>query len=422
MIQSAPPQPGAGPVRDGADSPGQVRGSADSRRLSPDVAPKLERFTGSAALANGQINLMSLDSIVAHLGDRWAAKREKIYDYTERLLGQNIGDAGYHLRVSETDFLIALPNERKFAAQLRCLRYLRDVLTHFLGEARRSDLTVRSVSRITREGIEAELIDPVAVALAARNETAEDAPARDAAGPVDRWTPFVASNGQRVRVSCVLEPVYELKRYARIGNRIVRRVLSVDSGEQLSAAELQNLSRSDIEKIDSATIARGLHRLRNETGDQLTLIIPVSFVSLSNRQGRASLAVLFEQARAFVKTGVICEVCDIEGVPQTALVAATSLIKPYCLFLIGRLAAPPDRGHANLREAGLQAVSFEAPQALAGDAEFAGWAKASISAAKLIAKSTILYRLTSPRFAGMAALLGASHASMRLEARAEDED
>ena len=185
---------------------------------------------------------------------------------------------------------------------------------------------------------------------------------------------------------------------------------------------MQHLSRGDIEKIDSATIARGLHRLRTETGDQLTLIIPVSFVSLSNRQGRASLAVLFEQARAFVKTGVICEVCDIEGVPQAALVAATSLIKPYCLFLIGRLAAPPDRGHANLREAGLQAVSFEAPPNLSGDAEFAGWAKASIGAAKLIAKSTIVYRLNSPRMAGMAALLGASHASLRFEGVAADED
>jgi hypothetical protein len=414
MIRPAAPTPGG--------DPSYGRRAADSRRLSADAAPKLERFSGSAALANGQINLMSLDSIALHLGERWIAKRDKIYDYTERLLEQGIGDAGYHLRVSETDFLIALPNERKFAAQLRCLRYLRDVLTRFLGEARRSDLTVRSVSQINRDGIEAELVDPVAVALAARGETEAAEREEAAAGPIDRWTPFVASNGQKVRVSCALEPVYELKRYARIGNRIVRRVLRVDSGKPLTLDELARLSRADIEKIDSATIARGLHRLRNETGDQLTLIIPVSFVSLSNRQGRASLAVLFEQARAFVKTGVICEVCDIEGVPQTALVAATSLIKPYCLFLIGRLAAPPDRGHANLREAGLQAVSFEAPQALSGDAEFAGWAKAAIGAAKLIAKSTIVYRLGSPRRAGMVALLGASHASLRFEEEAEADD
>ncbi|MBV9511461.1 MAG: hypothetical protein JO303_14395 [Caulobacteraceae bacterium] len=407
------------PPSDGSNL--QTVGSAvDIRPLNGMAARKLERYSTSPALAQGQINLISLDPIAERLADRWALKRDAVYDYTERTLEKHVGDLGYYLRVSETDFLVVLPHERVFAAQLRCLRYLRLVLTHFLGEARPSDLTVRSVSRISQDSLDAALVDPVAVELAAEKEEPAAADGYQPVAGVDRWTPFVASNGINVRVSCALEPVFELKTYNRIGNRIVRRVLRVDTDEPLTVAEIQNLSRSDIERIDLATISRGLDRLRTETGEQLTLIVPVSFTSLSNRHGRSSMSGLFEEAKAFVKTGVICEVGDIEGVPQTALLAAVSLIKPYCLFLIGRLAAAPERHRAELCDVGLQAISFEAPEGSVSDAEFSRWARSAIGFAKQIAKSAIIYRLNSPRHAAMAGLLGASHASIRSAARKDE--
>jgi hypothetical protein len=390
--------------------------NTDARRMDADAAIQLERFAASPAMANGQINLLSLDAIADRLGARWEAKRASVYDYMERTLERNVGPSGYFLRVSETDFLVALHDEQKFAAQLRCLRYLREVLMYFFGEAPAADVTVRQVVRITADGLEAVLVDPAEAARAAEEgEQAVDVEADDDTAPVDRWTPFVASNGRKVRVSCTLEPVLELKTYGRIGNRIARTVLRVDTGEALTVSEIQNLSRSDIERIDLATIARGLHRSRADADQDhpLTLIIPVSFTSLSSRQGRAALVELFAQAKAMVRAGVICEVCDIEGVPQAALLTATSLIKPYCLFLVGRLAAAPDHGLDNLRGSGLQALSFEASPTIGGDAEFLRWARKAIAAAKRSAKSVMIYRLESPRQAGMAALLGASHASMR---------
>ncbi|HXQ17517.1 MAG TPA: hypothetical protein VN814_23105, partial [Caulobacteraceae bacterium] len=227
------------------------------------------------------------------------------------------------------------------------------------------------------------------------------------------------SNGCRVRVSCVLEPIFELRTYGRIGNRIARSVIRMGEEEVLTPAELQNLSRADIQRIDLATIARGLDRLRAEANGerQLSLIIPVSYISLSHRAGRAALADLLREAKALVQAGVIVEVCDIEGVPQAALLEATSLIRPYCIFLIGRLNDAPYNALGNLQNAGLSGVSFDAPQ-IVGDAEFMGWTKAAVHAAKRVAKSVIIYRLGSTRQAGMAALLGASHASLSMGAQA----
>ena len=313
--------------------------------------------------------------------------------------------------MSETDFLVVLPTERKFAAQARCLRYLREILTYFLGEAHPADLVVRCVTRIGEQGLEARLVDPVAVGVGAEREARE---ARAAEAAAERGAPFTVADGSRVRVSCVLEPVFELRRFARIGNRIARRVIRMGDDVALTPAELANLSRADIERIDVATIARGVDRLRSQgQGHDLTLIVPASFISLSNRNSRAALAGLFGEAKALVETGVICEVCDIEAVPQAALIEATSLIRPYCMFLTGHLAGAPDAALANLRDTGLHALSFEAPRGIEGDAEFLGWAKASVRLAKRVARSVLIYRVASNRHAGLAAMVGATHVSLR---------
>jgi hypothetical protein len=393
----------------------------DIRRLDPVAALTLERFQGSPLLENGQINLLSLDAVAERLGSKWSMRRQPVYDYIDRLLERHVGENGHFMRVSETDFLIVLPDESRASAQLRCLRCLREVLMHFLGEARSSDIRVREVTRITAEGLDAVLVDPAAISRSVSQTEPQPARTPPPKPLVDRWTPFTASNGRRAKVSCVLEPVFELKTYSRIGNRIARRVLCADSDEAFTAAELGRLSRSDIERIDLATIARGLDRLRADVGGdrQPSVIIPISYLSLSSRAGRAVVAAMFAEAKTYVRAGVICEVCDIESVPQAALLEATSLIKPYCVLMIGRLIAAPDHRLGNLRGAGLQAISFEAPQRDVNDTEFLKWAKAAIGAAKLITKAVIIYRLASPRQAGLAALLAASHASLRPMARTE---
>lgn len=416
------------------------------RRLNHEAISSLEPFVDSPLLENGLINLLSLDAVIVRLGARWRSKRQAVYEYTERTLERAIGDQGHYLRVSESDFLIVLPYERRSSAQVRCLRYLRAVLTHFLGEARPADLVVREVTRIAKNGVDAVRVDLAQVAadeaaeqqrlaaLAAEPDRAGALPAAEQAGArpaasapktaaaetpsraiVDHWSPFVANDGSRVRVSCVLEPVFELRNYGRIGNRIVRRVIRMETDEALTPLELHNLSRADIERIDLATIARGLGRLGAEEGGErpLSLIIPVSFITLSHRGGRAAVGGLLREAKEMVQAGVILEVCDIEGVPQAALFEATSLIRPYCMFIIGRLNAAPDYSLSNLQNAGLSGVSFEAAENVLGDAEFIGWAKAAVQGARRIAKSVIIYHVASARRAGMAALLGASHASLR---------
>jgi hypothetical protein len=215
-----------------------------------------------------------------------------------------------------------------------------------------------------------------------------------------------------MRVSATLEPVYELKGFTRIGFRMIRRIVVIKTGEDLTPKQVAALSPGDLLKADMATITRGLGRLSGEGDEQhLSLIVPVSFVSLSSQRGRAEVGVPLRQAGGLVKLGVICEVLDIDGVPQGVLLAATSVVRPLALLVVGRVANPSPNAIAALAGTGLQALSFECPPRLS-DAEFATWASATVGAAKKIARSVLIFRVASAQRAAALAALGATHVSL----------
>jgi hypothetical protein len=410
---------------DQSEAPRVPASAAVTSRITAGGSVNVLRFQESGALAGGQVNIIALDAVVERLGERWQGRREAIYDMVERVLERKVGPNGFFARVSETDFLVAQPDLGPFGAQASCLRSLGEILKHFLGSASHYDLRVRRVTEISDKEIVAVPVDPKTVvqgdAHEARQAAAEvQAAALRAQAEADptllspeRWSPFVGAHGRKIRVSCRLEPVFELKNNGRIGYRLSRAVIDMATDEPLSKVEVSNLSRADHLRIDMATIARGLARVESgsETEQALSLIIPVSYVTLSHQQGRQMLAQALARARQAVLTGVLCEVCDIEGVPQVALLSAVSLIRPWSLFVIGHLSDAMPRAESGMKEAGLQALSFTCPLNLDGDAEFLGWVREAIRSAHKVTRSTMVYGC-SPRRIAMAGLMGATHASV----------
>lgn len=390
-----------------------------NRLVSIDHTAQLQPFD-AALLKEGKVNIVSLDALMMRLGDRWPRHRIQVHDRVEQMLRRNLGAEGYFLRVSDTDYLICQPELGRFSGQAACLRYLREILHRFMGDSAEADECVHQVTKLSGQEITAEKID---ARQAEREEAAEQEALAEAARAdaargrtMDRWSPFVASDGRELRVSCSLEPVFELKNFGRIGFRMSRRVLVVGTEEEVPPAMVRNLSRADILRIDLATIARGLDRLRSEQDEerQPSLIVPVSFINLSHQQARAEIVALLKEASGLVKQGIICEICDIEGVPQGAMFSAVALIRPFALFIVGRLDTTPPLPStlAQLKGAGLQALSVQSPRNQT-EADFTAWAKATVDAAKRVTKSVLVYRVDSARTAGLAGLLGATHASVR---------
>jgi hypothetical protein len=406
----------------GAQAVAQISGAL--RLVSADAEVALERFSDPQLIAAGRINLISLEAVQQRFADRWQMRKDQVFDFAERVLERGVGPGGFYLRVSDTDFFIVHPELGRLAGQAACLRYLREVLNHFLGDAAMAGAGVLQVSQISKGRLEAQPVDAArADAAHESGDFSDDIEAvrlpawkEGEAAPTARlnqWTPFVANDGRQLRISATLEPVYELKGFTRIGFRMIRRVIVVSTGEELTNQQAAALSAGDLLRADLATITRGIDRLRAESAGekQLSLIVPVSFSSLSSQRGRAELVAPLKEAGSLVKLGVICEILDIEGVPAGALLAATSLVRPFSLLVVGRLTTPTPSSISRLGGAGLQALSFECPKNL-GDAEFMGWAQSTVVPARRVARSVLVYGAGSPQRAGAIVSFGASHVSL----------
>jgi hypothetical protein len=416
---------GARPASQGPrlDAQAMAQLAGGVRLVSADVEAQLARFSDPVLLHSGKVNLISLEAVQKRLADKWTQRREQVFAFAERVVQRSLGANGVYIRISDTDFFLIHPDLSRYAGQAACLRYLREILTHFLGDDAAAVGGVLQVTRVGKGRLEATQVDPLyAEEAMSRGETGDIDHSADLAGldlepvakPVklNRWTPFVASDGRQLRISATLEPIYELKGFTRIGFRMIRRVIVVPTGEELSARQVSMLSSGDILRADLATITRGVDRLRVEGGEQqLSLVVPLSFSSLSSQRGRHELVAPLKEAGALVKLGVICEILDIEGVPAGALISAAALVRPHSLLVVGCVEAPTSKSFARLAGAHLQALSFECPPNL-GEGEFIGWANATVTAARKVARSVLVYRAPSPQLAGVLASYGATHISL----------
>jgi len=378
-----------------------------------ELGPTLERFQSSGMLEEGRVNLIGLDAIAERLGDKWESRQEQIYHHVERTLTRHLDGVGFFQRVSPTDYLVVQPALGKFSAQVSCLLYLRELLTHFLGGAAPEAADVLEVTSLSGGRIFASEIDRAYATAAAKTEPRPVQPEGDDALPTP-WNPFVAADGRTLRVSCHLEPVFELKTFSQIGYRIARRVLRMPEGVELGVQELRNLTTADIEKVDLATIARGVSRLRSEQGNakQPTLFLPVSYTTLASQRGRGPLIARFKEATQGVEKGLVCEITDIEGVPGSALAAVTVMIKPFCLIVVGKLRESPGRSPEDLRGVRLQGLAFEAGPHPLERAEFAAWAELAVTRARQVTRSVIIHGLSGTEYLGLAGLAGATHGSL----------
>ncbi|HEY3799728.1 MAG TPA: hypothetical protein VGL58_15365 [Caulobacteraceae bacterium] len=384
---------------------------------SPDPAVVLEQLRGSSMLADGQVCVVALTAIRTRLGARWPERRDMVGAYAEQRLRRQIGARGFFFRTSETEFLVVQPALERLAGQVNCFNALRDILAHFLGEALTTDIVIQEVREIDGPIISARRLDVAVLEAADQAQRATRAPSPPEPAPVtspNRWTPFTARDGRQLRASCLLEPVVQLKTYGPIGFRMRQRVLQMPGDIPLSAVEQSRLAQVDIERIDFATLARGLNRLQDQAASarQPSLILPVSFSTLSSQRGRATLAEFFRAAQANVQRGLICEVSDIEGVPPSALLAATSLIRPYCLFVVGRLRGTPVQPLDALKGAGLQGLAIECPEQAMTENDYVAFVRMTVAMTRPASKTLMLLGVGSARMSAIASLYGVTHASI----------
>jgi hypothetical protein len=392
------------PPSEAAPQGGQVA----TRVLNPGAGDALLRFQDAGLLSAGQINLISLDAIAEAFGSRWALQAGRVEKYMHRLLARELGGDGPFLQVSPTDILIARPEEAREAAQVACLRDLRQVLHHFLGSSARALDGVYEVTAVVSDRVEARPVDRQELAALEQASDLE----RDRAEALARATEsFIASHGRKVRVSCDVHPLINLQNGAAIGFRLAQRVNSGQDDAVLPPSGLVAFAGIDRQRVDWAALTQGLAGLR-ERGDKApTLVISISYASLSSQRGRTDVLELIKQARDYAAHGVICEVSGVEGAPHALLQEAISIIRPLSLFVVGKVDTPAQLVWSHLKGVGLRGLGFDCPPT-EGRAEFLGWATATIARARGVAPSVLLYAVPSMDLVRPLSEAGASHATV----------
>lgn len=376
----------------------------------------LSPYQSPAALLAGQVQLISFEGVADDLGAAWQGRRTEIYDRATRVLAKRLAVDDAFARISETDFLLVQGATPRAAAEEKAVRAAMEIVSHFLGDTEPSDLKLFAVSKVNPTKALCTPLDAAEILARADRRTPREEPMGADLLSGERWAPFVTTDGRKVRPSCVLEPVFEIASQHRIGYRLRRKLVDAASGEPLSLGQQHSLTRADTLRIDRATLARGIERL-NSAGDgeaALSLIMPVSYFSLTHPEAGREFSRMFARARHAVSAGVISEIYDIEGISQAALASATALVKPWSLFVVGYLAEENPRATAQMKAAGIQVLSFTKPRAMDSDAEFIGWLSPALRSAHRVGRSVMVYGCQSQRRMALAGVVGATHASLTI--------
>jgi hypothetical protein len=386
------------------------------RVVSGETREALSRLEGADVLRAGGANLIGLDAIRAKLGDRWPTKRARVWEHVERDLEKRLSPTDMVLRLDEVNYLVAISGASRFAAQATCLHALKDVLQFFLGETRMVDIAVRAVSSVEGGVVTSAPLDPAAIERDAALPSAHDRAFSDQAD--DEWRPPLAGrtqlsslfgvNRHPIEVRIAVEPVVNLRRDLVTSFLIDRTAVP---GVTDPADRLQ---------VDAAVLTYAVSLLQEHKarGGKLTLHLPVSYSSVASVKAREATLRMIRRTQAIARETVLIEIDDLDaGIPPSRLIEVVSLIKPFCLGVLGRV-RPTRKALDAVKGCGLKGLVLDAGGGLGRTpAEDAIVLRAFVEAGSAIAPNLIVHGLADPVMVDVAKAAGVTHASLQPELR-----
>ncbi len=388
------------------------------RIAATDVAAVLERVAGAELAARGAITVISIDAVRDTVGDRWARNRAAVWAYVQRRMGEHLQPGDIFQRIGDTDFLIAMTSEHGAAAQAVALRILEEVLSHFLGEAKPSQLRIRTVTDVTGDELRCVTLDPRVIAVARRTADTPDSPHRLGIDPREeaRRNPasFVTDSGARLRIDFALEHLVSLRHQVTAALRVEPTVIDEASGRVFAARQLIKLSDDELEQIDQATMDYGaLFLPAGQDRARTPLILPASFRTMMARKGRGMLIAAAGQAPDLARTGLLVELNDVDrGTPPGRLIEVVGLLRTLTrgVFVRGGLSRD---ALEPLRGARLAGVTMDAAELTNDASKLAASLLDFGRQARGLAPAVAVQGLPSDDYFAVAEVAGMTHAAVR---------
>ena len=297
--------------------------AAPVRLTSADATAVFERLTENGAIARGGVCIIGLDSVRERLGDRWARKQEVVWDHLSSAAGRHLGESDLFLRLSDTDYAVAVSEGEPVAGQALALRVLGEVLEHFLGECRTEDLVIRSVVAAADGEVACAPLDAAAIQRRSR-EGEGSSSVREKRRFHEQ--PFILSSmgGRDMRLKHEFEPVLSLTSDRTIATSFEPSVVDVASGRRIPSFAFRRLSDPDMWAIDRATLEFAEIAVEQKLA-AAPFVLPLAYQTLSSSRGRSRL---IELVSGPLKPKIVASIRNLDpGTPPSGLAELIGMLR-----------------------------------------------------------------------------------------------
>ena len=429
LHQEAPRAQTAGPASD-ADSvvlPQTLPNGREAFMLERDDAVEIvERLRETHAASGGHAFLLKLDTLIVRLGAKWDSKSELVFDHLKTAFERAHPEPNWCIPIHQDSWMGILPElgSRK-GAQFMTEVWL-ELCNFFVGdmsaiEVPLYNVLVEDVDRLSLLKVDLKtFFDPEAdnAPFKARSASSGDDGGHANAGqrPV-----IVASvlnfGGRNLKVASSVEPLFEMKKMVLIGHRLEAMVMEAADNTLLDRKSLANLDWGLREMVDIMNIDQGLKLLKLRTPEQrkMMMVVPAAFSTFASARARQKITTEVQKAAAEMGLKVLFEVRGLDGVPPHRVLEIVSMIKPFCMTVVGSVSA--DRKMiAGLAKCGLSGVCIEYDGAKRDEDSMREYLGGLAATAKLSAGACMVQGFDNYRQMAVARLAGVTHASMKTAA------
>ena len=401
-----------------------------------DAVIVVERLRETHVDINGHAFLLKLDTLIVRLGARWESKCELVFEHLKTAFERDFPEPNWCIGINGDAWLAMLPTSGSRKGALAIADMWRDLCGFFVGdmsalEVPIHDVLAEDVDRFSLKKIDLNTYygpgEADSAPIKARNggfhgdETAR-APGNTGAAVQQQQRPVMVAatvtyGGRNIKIASSIEPLFEMKKMVLIGHRLEALVMENLDNTLLDRKSLANLDWNLREQVDVVNIEQGLLLLRMRTPEQrkMMMVVPAAFSTFASARARQKITQDVSKAAAEMGLKVLFEVRGLDGVPPHRVLEIVSMIKPYCMTVVGSVSA--DRKTiSGLNKCGLSGVCFEYDGAKRDEATLQEYLGQLAAASKLAAGACMVQGFDNYRQMAIARLAGVTHASMKTAA------
>lgn len=392
-----------------------------------DAVEIIERLRETHVDISGHAFLLKLDSLIIRLGAKWDAKSEQVFEHLKTAFERAQPEPNWCIPINDDCWLGMLPESGSRKGALFMAETWAELCNFFVGDMSELDVPLynvlaEDVDRISLQKITLKTYfprednDSATIKAHIASSNSRDTPAEGGQRPIIVAT-SLSHGGRNLKVASTIEPLFEMKKMVLIGHRLEPLVMENLDNTLLDRKALANLDWGLREMIDILNIDQGLKLLKMRAPEQrrMMMVVPAAFSTFASARARQKVTQEVQKASIEMGLKVLFEVRGLDGVPPHRILEIVSLIKPFCMTVVGSV--NPDRKIiANLTKCGLSGVCLEYDGVKRDEDNLRDYLGALAMAAKASAGACMVQGFENYRQMAVARLAGVTHASMKTTA------